>query len=325
MHVVDPGFTRVESKRSRRRSKRGGRAARNRNPGTEKAVLVYFETPEPHHASPIIALLALDTANKVLEDSGNPRPAPFLRASFTGERSLVLAAGYGQAVSDYETHLDALELALRPHFGRGRARICEPWSKFLVHQVPTSMTMEEIRASFETTYTNLRMGQTPRWLTAAEKRAGKKSSSVVITLVGNHTLASLGTKELILRNLPCRMEEHLGFGAATQCRNCQRFGHHTRLCQSTAGPICAICAGNHATRTHPCNVPACAKGPACRHAQAKCANCGGPHRSYDPACPHFVSPTAPPRGRTDEAHASTHTDKNRNTFPDTSRVDEMEL
>ena len=315
----------MESKRSRRRGRRGGRATQKKYPGSEKAILVYFDIPEPHYANPTISLLALDTANKALEECGNVRPAPFLRASFTSDKSLVLAAGYGHAATDYEAHLTVVELALRRHFGTGKARLCEPWSKFLVHNVPTTMTPEEIRASFETTYTNLRMGQIPRWLTPADRRAGKETSSVVITLIGSHTLATLGTNKLLLRNLPCRMEEHIGFGAATQCRNCQKFGHHTRLCRSTDGPICAICAGNHTTRRHPCNVPACRRGPACKHAQAKCANCGGPHRSYDPTCQLFVSPTAPPRGRTDAGPAQPHTDKPPTPFPVSTREVEMEL
>ena len=331
-------FTKVESRRSRRRARKQAPAPPKTNPGQDKAALVHFDNPVKAHDQPATALEALTEANVALAKCGKNTPAPFLRANFTSERSLVLATGFGHAAKDYETHLDVVMAALSKRFGTGKARICVPWSKFLVHTIPTSMSLEEISAWIVSNYPKLRMGQAPRWLTSIDRRANKDKSTVVITLEGTHTLETLGMRSMSLRNKTCRMEAHVGYGPATQCRHCQGFGHHTTKCQSTSGPICAVCAGKHPTRRHPCSVPACRKGPACKHTPPKCANCGGAHRAYDTTCPKYVSPTAVPRTvpiagqhrptnftNPPGAHAPTHTEKIFNAFPDTTREVEMEL
>ncbi|GFS30944.1 nucleic-acid-binding protein from transposon X-element [Trichonephila inaurata madagascariensis] len=58
-----------------------------------------------------------------------------------------------------------------------------------------------------------------------------------------------------------------------QCYRCQEFFHHSRFC--ARAPKCLKCSGGHLTSE-------CTKSA---KAQAKCANCSGPHPANFSGCP----------------------------------------
>ena len=60
-----------------------------------------------------------------------------------------------------------------------------------------------------------------------------------------------------------------------RCLKCQRYGHERRDCKSIH-PCCGLCASLH--ETDGCTTP---------KRLAKCANCQGPHPSFDRDCPSF--------------------------------------
>ena len=60
-----------------------------------------------------------------------------------------------------------------------------------------------------------------------------------------------------------------------RCLHCQRFGHERRHCKASQ-PSCGRCADVH--ETDQCKA---------LRDQFSCANCMGPHPSYDRKCPHF--------------------------------------
>jgi hypothetical protein len=64
-------------------------------------------------------------------------------------------------------------------------------------------------------YPEIRLGQSPRWLTTAEQRAGKEASSVVLTIVGRQTTKSIGRSQLYLFNRRCSIKEYVMFGPST--------------------------------------------------------------------------------------------------------------
>ena len=72
-----------------------------------------------------------------------------------------------------------------------------------------------------------------------------------------------------------------------QCFRCQKIGHTSVRC-SRENPACAICAGDHNTRNHPCTAtegPKCGDIAACQHrGDYKCINCGGKHPAWAREC-----------------------------------------
>ncbi|GFY68371.1 nucleic-acid-binding protein from transposon X-element [Trichonephila inaurata madagascariensis] len=63
------------------------------------------------------------------------------------------------------------------------------------------------------------------------------------------------------------------FSMPPQCYRCQEFFHHSRFC--ARAPKCLKCSGGHLTSE-------CTKSA---KAQAKCANCSGPHPANFSGCP----------------------------------------
>jgi hypothetical protein len=146
--------------------------------------------------------------------------------------------------------------------------------------------MAEIREMVERHYPSMKMGQTPRWLIPVARRGKgtRSTAAVVITLVGNVTVETLGVEKLYLENRSCRIEEYLSYGPNTQCQRCQKYGHHTKRCAAPTA-ICAVCAEPHPTISHVCTVPRCRQGPMCVHPPLRCTNCHSPHRASDKNCP----------------------------------------
>jgi len=55
------------------------------------------------------------------------------------------------------------------------------FSQFLLHGVPTHLSLPEISDSIATNYPQLVQGQTPQWLTPASRRENKMNSTIVMT------------------------------------------------------------------------------------------------------------------------------------------------
>ena len=71
-----------------------------------------------------------------------------------------------------------------------------------------------------------------------------------------------------------------------QCLNCQKFDHSIRVC--FAQVICQICAEEHKTSQHNCNI--CnIQGQICSHAILKCNNCEENYTANNNACKFKIS------------------------------------
>jgi len=69
------------------------------------------------------------------------------------------------------------------------------------------------------------------------------------------------------------------------CGNSSKWGHTDFRCRERV-PRCAMCAGEHRTFLHMCEVATCGRtgGRACIHSRAWYPNCGGPHFAQDGRC-----------------------------------------
>ncbi|KAL0640908.1 hypothetical protein Q9L58_000217 [Maublancomyces gigas] len=80
------------------------------------------------------------------------------------------------------------------------------WTSFLVHNIPTSSTPDEVATAIKLNYPTFPpLSRHPRWLTTADKRKEKTHSTMVITLRAQLTLANLGLTSLAISNQVCRL------------------------------------------------------------------------------------------------------------------------
>lgn len=114
-------------------------------------------------------------------------------------------------------------------------------------------------------------------------RLPQKAGSVVFKVpnktAGNKLLAEMWVAGNKFRALPYVPDK-----ADTLCRLCSQWGHSEFRCQRGAA-VCAICAGDHWTEGHKCEVATCGKiGRVCAHTAMMCPNCGGNHPAQDGRC-----------------------------------------
>jgi TolA-binding protein len=258
-------------------------------PKADREIIISFNAPiqKPDNIpAQLIADRARIEINKVLTDSKDIAAPPFLASRITANQNIVLTTGLNCNGMDYKAYLPLIAATLS-HLGTATATINERWTKFLLHNVPTTLSPNELRQELETHYPDLRLAQTPRWLKKPEERAKKTASAAVIAVLGSIQLANIGLHKLLIANRSCKIEPYFEYASWTQCHKCQKLGHPQELCKEQHF-TCGVCAQPHATSDHPCHMPYCKKGPACTHPPIKCAICSGNHKAMDRNCPTRV-------------------------------------
>ena len=262
-------------------------------PQAEREVTCYFQSGDADATSgthlertyserQTMADTALLRVNSAIVDNKDVLAPAFIRARVTLRGNIIFTTGNTQNNLIYEDYTTIITDALSYYGQCQKVEIGKRFSQFLLHGVPTYLSLPEISDSLTANYPQLAQGQTPRWLTQADRREHKANSTIVVTLTGNVKKASIGRQHLIVCNHKCQLDDYIAYGRSTQCRNCQAYGHPAALCRN--GPRCAVCADPHETREHPYALPVCRKGPACTHPPIRCINCDAPHKASDPNC-----------------------------------------
>jgi len=264
-------------------------------PQAEREVTCYFtreEGPDVIHAEQdyatrqIAADAALLRVNSAIVNNKDVFAPAFIRARVTVRGNIIFTTGNTQTNVIYEDYTTIIKDALSYYGECEQVEIGKRQSQFLLHGVPTHLSLPEISQSISSNYPQLSQSQTPRWLTPADRREHKTNSTIVMTLTGNIKKAQIGRQHLIVCNRQCELDDYIAYGRSTQCRKCQAYGHPAALCRNN--PRCAVCADTHETKEHPCTLPICKKGPACTHPPIRCANCDAPHKASDPNCPERI-------------------------------------
>jgi hypothetical protein len=106
----------------------------------------------------------------------------------------------------------------------------------------------------------------------------------VVFKVPNKTAGQGLLREMWVAGNRFQAEQYIASKADSLCTICSRWGHSEFRCHSGM-PACGICAGNHRTEAHKCEVVTCGRqGAACAHAGVKCPNCGEGHLVQDRRC-----------------------------------------
>jgi len=183
----------------------------------------------------------------------------------------------------YEDYTTIIADALTYYGKCDKVEIGKCFSQFLLHGVPTHLPLPVISDSIATNYPQLIQCQMPRWLTPADRREQKATSTIVMTLSGSTKKADIGRHYLTICNRKCQLDDYISYGRSTQCRNCQGYGHPAALCKNPSR--CAVCADAHKTKDHPCTIPAYKRGTTCADPPICCANCDTP-QGQRPQLPH---------------------------------------
>lgn len=259
----------------------------------EQRVLVRLGRPLSDDVAMQMDML-LAHVNKTLQTAtGNSPEKHFIRMYTTDRYSttITLQTSISTRGTDYEPFFPLIASALERldvTNVEGESR----WTKFLLHGIPLNTPMATIATSIQTNYPFLKLGQTPRWLCTEEQRnkpgkdgRPKQTSTVVIALVGKHTLTSLGTRTLAVCNQSCRLDIYNTYGSTSQCGKCYKFGHIATMCKEKTN-TCGVCGQAHTTQQHKCPADGCRQGGNCQHIPHHCVNCNNNlHRSIDPSCP----------------------------------------
>jgi hypothetical protein len=264
-------------------------------PRIEREFIIPTDTIFPPAELKKWADYALNRFNWLIENTAEITQPPFALARINSHNKIVLTTNPAIPASAYTPYMPMLlnEIkTLNPTVGNTNSR----WTKFLVHNIPTSTPPDKLKFLLEANYPTLQLMQEPRWLVPTERRLNKAASTIVISLQGALDLKRLRTNTLVLCNCKCRVTEYFSWTPTSHCRNCQGYGHDTKLCKEEK-PTCAICAQQHNTKDHQCPIPTCRAGKSCNHPPLKCAACGASHKATDPLCPVRIKHLATSRNK----------------------------
>src|SRR6266487_2586669 len=165
------------------------------------------------------------------------------------------------------------------------------WSKVVVHGVLIrSFSMDEdlslLKDEIEIFNPDLKLLKNPIWLSSQENRQAKRHASILIAVENAKQAQTAIENRLCIAGNWLIAEKCQNFLFKKQCLNCQKFDHSTRVCFAQA--ICQICAEEHKTSQHNCNI--CnIQGQICPHANLKCSNCGENHTANNNTCEFKIS------------------------------------
>jgi hypothetical protein len=252
-------------------------------PQAQRQIVVAFDplkTPDDMRDKAITDM-ALRLVNKDIVDRKDVRTPPFLSARITPNHNLLLVAADHIKVIMYESYLGIIANALQ-RFGKAMATLHKEWSKFLVRDMPTGMSDEDIRADFDSKYSGLKLDQAPEWLVPREKRERRAYATILLALLGVVEIEQFGNRRLWIGNQSFKVDMYYEFSEYTQCPRCMGFGHPKQMCKVTSRY--AVCAGKDLTSDHKCQKEGCRQGPTCSHSPIEWANCGTNHKATDRGC-----------------------------------------
>ena len=163
------------------------------------------------------------------------------------------------------------------------------WIRLVAHAIPTQLfggptDLNVIRDEIHT-FNPIKVSGSVGWLTAPDKRQGKRASSIVFTVITEAERKHCLKNGLFIAGEKVQVVNYKAYSPKTQCYRCQGFGHNPATCRK---PIkCRLCAGNHHTRDHKCIT--CNSSNLCGHTEAKCTNCNGNHTANSTECEIFRS------------------------------------
>jgi hypothetical protein len=128
-----------------------GKLARSPYPKAAREILVEFTGTMEVQPNQAIAGRAYRELNQAMINSGLKK-RPFIGVRFSMANNLVITVRLLETNADYEAYLPIIVNTLA-FIETEKATISDPWTKYLLHGISTSMDLEEIREDVENWYT----------------------------------------------------------------------------------------------------------------------------------------------------------------------------
>lgn len=145
----------------------------------------------------------------------------------------------------------------------------------------TSDDLHLLKQEIEIFNSELKLMKDSVWLSSEENRLTKRHASIAIALENKEQADTALNMKLCIAGLWLKTEKYTFSSLQTQCQNCQKWGHSTRICRAQS--TCQICAEKHATYNHKCDTCKIS-GKECPHSKTKCANCKEEHMANSSLC-----------------------------------------
>jgi hypothetical protein len=222
-------------------------------PKASREVIVTFDNANTLNTGQQVEDKALEMVNSALVNSPIGKRLLY-GARFSLASNLVLTTGLHETNEDLGDYPEVIGKALT-FIGPASATLSVPWTKFLLHGVPTQLDLETIRKDVEGYCSGAKLGHTPRWLATEADRIDKPASTIVLAFVGSVAMKDLGGRAIRIGNRLCNLTRYLSFGPQTQCLNCLGFDHPKELCKQPC--LCSMHRKSRdiETRMYPETVP----------------------------------------------------------------------
>jgi hypothetical protein len=234
--------------------------------------------------------------NRALSNGGMPNFVRAVNAGYaaSGHLTVLLQEGAPSSVL-VPAYNDTLITAVRKCDPAViSVEISEQWQRVKVHGVPIqrymnsenglSLAREEIELQGV-----FRLKRDPVWLVSPRKlkTRNQRSATIVVTVGSGEDARKMLKFGLQFGTRRHTTEAYKEVSPESVCPRCCGIGHSNHLGCKERPPKCSICAGDHETLSHACNVVDCQgrPGKACQHCLIKCANCGEAHEATSPRCP----------------------------------------
>jgi len=192
-------------------------------PQAEREVMCHFPTKslaetathaeQNYIARQAVADTALHRVNRALVDNQDVTAPPFLCARVTMHGSIIFTTTNTQNNIIYEDYTTIIADA-HSYYGKcEKVEIGKRFSQFLLHGVLTHLSLPDISDSIATNYPQLIQCQTPCWLTLADRREQKATSTIVMTLSGSTKKTDIGQHYLTICNCECQLDDCNGGGS----------------------------------------------------------------------------------------------------------------
>lgn len=178
---------------------------------------------------------------------------------------------------EYEPYFLAFKQELGHHIKDIRMGGETHWSKFLIYSISLDTIMDDITTFIHTNFPRLWLTQTPRWpVTEYAKRTKNKhvlfmtAFTIVVVLLGSHSLKSLGVTSLSVCNLWFCLVVYRSYNVSTLDCRCRQLGHSTGWYSNLIS--CGHCRTNNLSRNHSYRADRCNGGARCTKPPVKSVN-----------------------------------------------------
>lgn len=288
------------------------------------AALRHFYAPQTTHApiadsdkwAAVLPLLMSKTLEQV-----NALVSLALSCTINPNGAVTVTTSPTQPATAYEPYIAVLTNTLNDnlpvelnHFAQ--FRLAPTTVDFAIHALPLHvppLSNQDLSATMKQAIRYASNGvvdiNSARYLVPDPSNRLKPTSSVVVAV--SLAKSTMIPSSINLFSCARKCECMVSTNAATQCRNCQKFGHIAVRCKQEF-PSCPFCNLRHTRAAHWCGNSGCEKGgndkpvPGCFGVfLLHYANCGTMHVSTSPTCPirievlaslhsRFATTAAPP-------------------------------